>query len=225
MTDDEMQLRNVDPEDIEDMLPIIERSFGVKFTQAHVDGVITFGQLCDMVERTIDLPHEDGCTSQQAFYKLREAILSVQGINPSTLIPAAKLEDVFPRKNRRLAIKQMEQSLGFPLEILKPKAWVVNFLLIGFIIALVSLFFFVVAGQVAIMVLVVCTLLANHFGNELKLVTLGDSAAYIAREHYRLARRNNFTINKWEVAAKIKELFMDRLSVPAHWLTREATFV
>jgi hypothetical protein len=49
-------------------------------------------------------------------------------------------------------------------------------------------------------------------------------AEKIAREHYLSCRRNASTVNRTEVAEKVKELFADYLHVEPESLKKEARF-
>lgn len=72
MTD--YELNNIDPENIEDLLVKVEKSFNIKFVGNELIALLTFGELCDHIVNKIKLDHSDNCTTQQAFYKLRNAI-------------------------------------------------------------------------------------------------------------------------------------------------------
>jgi len=61
-----IELKNCDPEDISDVLVIIERSFGIKLLENELSGTNTFGELCDIISARIQLEHADDCTAQQA---------------------------------------------------------------------------------------------------------------------------------------------------------------
>ena len=121
MNDDNIQLSNIDPEDVDYAITTVQKSFGVEFNQSDLDGVYNFGQFCDVVVSKVDLPHADGCTSQQAFYKLRGAITQVTGTNRADITPSSKLQDLFPKGQRRKDVKQVEAILGVSLKILTPK--------------------------------------------------------------------------------------------------------
>jgi uncharacterized protein YpuA (DUF1002 family) len=69
----EINLRNVDPEDMDDVLVKIEKSFNISLNDTSVNDVQNFGKLCDVVVEKVKKTN-DGCTTQQAFYKLRNAI-------------------------------------------------------------------------------------------------------------------------------------------------------
>jgi hypothetical protein len=67
--------------------------------------------------------------------------------------------------------------------------------------------------------------LTNKFGIELDLQTVGQLAEKISRDNYLKSRRNSSTVNKAEIAKKVKELFIADLDLEETVLTRQATFV
>ena len=59
MTD---ELKNTDPEDIEDLLVKVETSFGISFAENELAHIKTFGELSDHVSDKIQLDKSDDCT-------------------------------------------------------------------------------------------------------------------------------------------------------------------
>ncbi len=74
------ELKDYDIEDLEDILVRIEESFGISFVDNELAKVTNFGQLSDSIINKIKMRESESCTSQQAFYKLREAIKAEIGI-------------------------------------------------------------------------------------------------------------------------------------------------
>src|SRR5690606_561095 len=105
MTD--YELKNIDPDDISDLLVKVETSFDIKFVSDELVHITTFGQLCDHIANKIQLDNSDDCTSQQAFYKIRDAISSTLQIDKKTITTNFSLIDIFPRKNRHLLTKKL----------------------------------------------------------------------------------------------------------------------
>jgi hypothetical protein len=70
----DFELKNIDPDDISDLLIKVENSFNITFSDTELTHISMFGELCDHIANKIQLDHTDDCTSQQAFYKLRDAI-------------------------------------------------------------------------------------------------------------------------------------------------------
>ena len=116
MTD--YELKDIDSEDTGDLLVKVETSFDIKFIDDELVHITTFGQLCDHIANKIHLDNSDDCTSQQAFYKLRDAISSTLQIDNKTISTDFLLSDLLPRQSRRARTKKFEKNLGFKLNIL-----------------------------------------------------------------------------------------------------------
>lgn len=224
MHEETITLRNIDPEEVEDAIKTAEKSFGIKINQKDLDGVIHFGGFCDAVIEKAGLPHAEGCTTQQAFYKLREAIVKTRQLAKAQLHPSSKLEDLFPEKTRSKDIRAVERYISFKLRLLKPALWLINCLFIGFGVACVLMFVNWKAGLLAFAVDFLCLKLANYFATEFAVTTLGQVAEKMALKHYRASRRNPGTINKKEAAGTIKKIFSQSLLLPESALEREASF-
>ena len=93
----------------------------------------------DVIEDKIQLDIIDDCTSQQAFNKLRIVINRTQRIG--NINPDTDLTEVFPRHNRRQAVKEVENALGFRIKILRAKYWISASLVLIFILSFIALFF------------------------------------------------------------------------------------
>ena len=138
---DTMTLNNIDPEDFGDTLHQLQKSFGEKFDYSPFANAKTFGDICDIIEKQINHVHIDDCTSQQTFYKIRNAICLTQNIDKKIINPESKFEDIFPRSNRRQQMKNFETQLGIPLNIIVVKPYISLTTFIGFVLSLIAFFF------------------------------------------------------------------------------------
>ncbi len=163
------ELKNIDIEEIENLLLKVETSFNIKFVNSELAHVTTFGQLCDYITNKIQLDDSDNCTSQQAFYKIRDAISSTLQIDKKTISPNFLLADILPRQNRRLKTKKLEEFLGFKLNILRPPHWVTVAFLITLLVSIIEFFFNWKFGLSALIISIVGLWFANKIGNELDL--------------------------------------------------------
>ena len=202
-----VNLSNIDPEDVGDVLLKIERSFNIRFTENDLTHIKTFGALCDMVVDKVKQVQSDSCTTQQAFYKLRNAINAKKPIEKCDLKPQTKLCELFPRDNRIEIVADLENEMGLHMNLLRPKPGVVWAFTIALILSITLSFVFGVAGYIGLVISIAGLILAGKFGKELKVKTLGDLSEKIAREHYLKCRRDASTVNRAEVAEKVKELF------------------
>ena len=219
---DDFKLDNIDPEDFGDTLIKLEKSFGLKFADNSMKDAKTFGDICDIIESQLNHTEKDDCTTQQAFYKVRKAIGLTQNFDEGNIEPQTKLENIFPRSNRRQNVKHFQQTLGFSVDILSMKIWLALTLAAGFIISLIAFFFswkYAVAG---LTVFTLFTWTANKFSKELNVSTVRELTEKISREHYLLARRQSGTMNRNEIVKTIQDVFISDHLIDREQLTREA---
>lgn len=218
------ELKNTDPEDIDLLLEKVEKSFDIKFGQSELMHISTFGELCDHIENKIQLDNSDDCTSQQAFYKLRDAISLTCQIDKTTISTNLPLADILPRQSRRSRTRKLEKQLGFDLQILRPPHWVVWTLAIILLASLVVLFINWQIGLIGLVLSMVGFRLADKIGNELDLQTVGQVAEKMARENYLKSRRNPKTFNKNEIEKVLIDWFSKDFDLDKSKLTRDAKF-
>ncbi len=223
MTD--YELKNIDPDDISDLLVKVEKSFDIKFGDTELMHILTFGELCDHIANKIQLDNSDDCTSQQAFYKLRDAISSTLQIDNITISTNFSLADILPRQSRRSRTRKLEEQLGFKLNILRPPHWVTGTLIVILLSSLVGLFFNWQIGLLGLAFSIAGLRLASKIGNELDLQTVGQVAEKMTRENYLKSRRNSKTFNKSEIEKVLTDWFSNDLDLDKSKLTREAKFV
>lgn len=223
---DTIELKNIDPEDVGDVLLKVEKSFGFKFGETELKDLKTFGELCDIITNKIQGDNANDCTTQQAFYKVRSAIADTLLIDRSSISLDTDLERLFPKKNRREKIKEFQNKLDILLDILDIKAWLGWTIFSGIILSLLMFFFkwqFALCG-LAVFISVGWTS-NKFFAKEFEIKTVAQLTEKIARENYLKTRRNSATINRNEIAEKVKELFRHELDLEDNVLTRQATFV
>jgi hypothetical protein len=219
----DIKLDNIDPEDFGDSILKLEKSFGVKFADNSMKDAKTFGDICDIIESQINHTDKNDCTTQQAFYKVRKAIGLTQEFDESDIEPQTKLEDIFPRSNRRQSVKYFQQALGFSVDILSMKTWLALTLAAGFILSLIAFFFswqYAIAG-LTFFALVTWT--ANKFSKELNVSTVRELTEKISREHYSLARRQSGTVNRSEIVKTIQDVFIADHLLDREHLTKDAS--
>lgn len=223
---DTYDLSNVDPDDISEILRWVEKSFDIRFGCRELENVENFGALCDIIENKVNGIHADNCSSQQAYYRIREAISLVQSIDKASITLDSKLEHLFPRYDRNKKIRALQRQLGISFDILGMQAWF-TWLILGGGIGSLLLFFF--QWQIAIIGFLLITmagwLAGKFFSKELKLDTVRQLTEKLSREHYVALRRNPASINRNEIAGKVKELFKADLSFEDYQLTKDASFV
>ncbi|MGN6291216.1 MAG: hypothetical protein ACTHMV_00615 [Chitinophagaceae bacterium] len=218
-------LRNIDPDDISEVLSKVEKSFGFKFDDTETEGVTTFGKLCDLVSTKVRGEDSNDCTTQQAFYKLRNAIADTLLISHKDLTPDTALQTLLPENTRRRSVKAIDHYLGFRTKVLRPKHAITGLLTMMMVGSLVILFISWQAAISGFIVSILGTSIANRYGNQLDLTTVGQFAEKIAREHYFRSRRAPLTVNRNEIEETLRMLFIADLGLEKSQLTREASFV
>lgn len=221
----DFELKNIDTEDIEDLLIKIESSFDIKFVDNELAYIITFGQLCDHIADKIQLENSDDCTSQQVFYKLREAISTTLQLDKKSISIDSPLINFLPRKSRRMRTKKLEKHLGFELNILRPPHSVIGVLIIILLASIIGLFVNWQIGLLGLVVAISGLRIAKRTGNELDLKTVGQVAEKMTRENYLRSRRNPSTFNKKEIEKVLTDWFSNDLDLDKSKLTRDAKFV
>lgn len=218
------ELKDVDSEDLEDLLSNVETSFGIAFVENELAHITTFGELCDYISNKIQLEEATDCTSQQAFYKLRKAISSALDIDPKQISTDLSLVELLPRKSRRARISKIEHNLGFKLNILGVSQWMAGILIILLVASLIELFSNKWYGLLGIIFSIVLFRFAFITANELNYKTVGEVAEKMSRENYLKSRRNPNTVNKNEIEKALTDWFSDNFGLEKSELSRDAKF-
>ena len=220
----ELELKNIDPEDIEDLIGKIENSFDIKFGVSELAHINNFGQLCDYIADKISLDNIDDCTTQQAFYKLRNALRASLNIDSKQISTDYLLTNLFPRQTRKSSIKKLEKNLGFKLYLLRPPHWLTITLLVTLLASIIAWFFSWQVGLVGVASSIGGLWLSVIVGNELDLQTVGQLAEKMTRENYVKSRRNPKSFNKKEIETILINSFSIDLDIDKSKLTRDAAF-
>jgi hypothetical protein len=219
---DDIKLSDIDVEDFEDTLLKIEKSFGVTFAENSMKDAKTFGDICDCIESQINFTTKDDCTTQQAFYKVRNAISLTQNIDKKSIELQTQFETVFPRQNRRRKVKEFQQELGISINLLSMKGWLVLTIAVGFISSLIAFFFSWKVAVCGLLFFYILNWTLSKFSKEIDIETIGQLAEKIAREHYSQARRQSKTVNRSEIVKTIQDFFIAEHFLEREHLTREA---
>jgi len=211
-------------EDINFHLVKVEKSFGIKFAKIENEHITTYGEFCDHIVNKMQLEHCEDCTTQQAFYKLRNAISHQYNINNKTISTEFPLIDLLPKQHRRKMTKELEKQLGFKLNILRPTHWVTMPLFILSLVSLVGLVFSWQIGLLGFAISIGGLFFVNRFGNKLEIQTVGEVAKKMAQENYLKSRRNPMTFNKNEIEKVLTDWVSRDLGLDRSKLTRDARF-
>jgi len=218
----DFELSNIDIEEIESFLKEIENSFKIRFFSDELIHITNFGQLCDAITNKIETENSSNCTSQQAFYKLREAIGLILNIEKRTITLNLPISGLFPKKTRISNIKKLESNLGFKLNLLGPPLWLSKLFSILFILSFVTLFFVLSFGLLGLLISIIGFKVSNENGTELNLKTIRQIVEKMTRENYLKSRRNQNTFNKNEIENVLIDWFSNQFDLDKTKLTREA---
>ncbi len=226
---------SIDDEDFYlDMVPAIEKSFGIRFEQSDLETVRTYGELCDVVNSKLPQSNASDCTSQQAFHKLRAAL---QAHTAASIIrPTSSIGSLLPSQwaKRRQAAKATEAALGMKLNILGMHSYLENgciCLLISSIFGLlIALIFQILSGSsIGYWACLACFLAAiigmnagSRWGSTIKYATIAELVATMSFRFYRQSRRNPEQVNNQEIAGQMHELFCNDFDIEPAELTPEA---
>ncbi|MEI9918969.1 MAG: hypothetical protein WDO14_09230 [Bacteroidota bacterium] len=204
----------VDPEDLEQVLLRIEKSYDIKFAPLELSHIRTFAELSDAIISKIQLEEKDDCTDQQAFYKLRKAILSVYGTDVDAITPSTDLTNVFPRASRRKRLNTIQQLLGFKLNALRPRRWMTTTTAVLVILSLAAFFVDWRYACSGLAIAIALTWVGKKTGIEFKDQTIGDLVRRITAGNYLKSRRDSTSVNRKEIERKIALLLKDELDLP-----------
>lgn len=207
MTEAQEFHRNLD--DYNDLIKEVERSFDIHLDKSDLKNIQTFGELCDAVSEKISLNNIGEKNHQQAFLKLRTAIASVKKVDKQSLLPETKLSDLFPRKGRIKAIRELEFELGFSLRVLRPFLLIELLLMLSFLASIVFLFIHFGYGMEALAVTIVLNTIAFRTGKEFSRETIDELAKKITKDNERKKKKSSTTFTNAQVEERLREIFQD----------------
>ena len=221
---DTIELKNIDPEDISDVLLKIETSFGFKFEKDELKDVKTFGELCMIIFNKVQGDGINDCTSQQAFYKFRKEISATLNIETKSITPDTNMNDLFPRHIRRQTIAVLDNKLGFKTNLLRPKHWVTLMLIIVLLVSFVGLFLYWQVALAGLCFSFIAFKVSSKLANEFDQNSVRQVVYKITRENYLKVRHTPGTLNKTEIKQIVLDLFSHDLDLDKSVLTNQATF-
>ena len=218
------KLNDFEIEALEFMIPQIEKMYNFEFEKDETYRVNNFEELCELIIEKINLKNVSSCTSQQAFYKLRNAFVATKIIAIENLNLETELKLIFPKNNRKALIKQLENKLAFKLDILKAPDSITTVLFAIGILSFVSLFMYFTIGIIGITISIIGFYLCKWFGNELKIKTVRTLVEKITNENYLAVRTERDTINKTELKNILTHWFSENSGIEKEKL-KAATFI
>ena len=218
------KLTNVGPDDISIILTRVQKSFNIQLDNEGLKDIDSFGSLCDLITSKITPDNSENCSAQHAFYKVRNIISTVAGVDKSSVSPRTKLLSILSEDECQAVIAVIEDDLDIKLNLLQPKHWIIASLVFTFVSSVVVCCYNWPIGTIGIFCSVISLLFVGNFGKEIHLKNVGDLAGKVSRESSLKTRRNNYAINKNEVEQKLREMFTSK---PGHGpipLTRRSSY-
>ena len=200
-------------ENIEDCIPSIEEMYKFKFEEGETQSVKNFDEFCDLILAKIDFDNIESCTTQQAFYKLRNSLIEMNISEKEKIKPETKLKELFPRKSRIKLVKRVENNIGFKLNILLPPKFIFYALVLLSITSLIFLFINFKFGILGIVISIFGFYLCSWFGKELEIETLKELVEKITSENYLKVRTRKNTVNKSELKIIITNWFVENAGI------------
>jgi hypothetical protein len=200
-------------ENLEDCIPSIEEMYKFKFEDGDIQNVKNFDEFCDLIISKIDFENIESCTSQQAFYKLRNSLIEEKISEKEKIKLETKLIEIFPRVNRINLVKKVENNIGFKLNLLCPPNFISYTLIILFVISFTSLFINFKLGISGIVISIFGFYLGNRFGKEIEIETIKELVEKITLENYLEVRTQHNTVNKSELKNVITNWFVENSGI------------
>lgn len=207
------KLDNYEIENIEDCIPLIEKMYKFKFEKGETQSMKNFDEFCDLIITKIDFENIESCTTQQAFYKLRNSLIEEKIFEKDKIKPETKLKELFPRKNRIKLVKKVENNIGFKLNILLPPKFIFYTLVLLSATSLIFLFINFKFGISGIAISIFGFYLCSWFGKELEIETLKELVEKITSENYLDVRTQKNTVNKSELKNIITAWFAENAGI------------
>lgn len=215
-------LQKTDSQDIDDMIEAIEYSFDIIFVERELSEINSIRALCNLICSKINFLQRDTCTTQQAFYKFRKAYYHTQNTTIS-LHTTSLLTDIFPKKQRRQNLAQIEKELGIKIHVLQPSTWISSALLLLFVGCIVLLLTSPMLAIVGLISTVTTYILMHKFASRFTIHSVKELITIIVKENYQKLRSSD-TYNPKEIEPIVISYFKDQLGLDDTKFDQYATF-
>lgn len=209
--------QTVSSEDVEDLLPVIERSLGFEFKTDELIKTESLNDICEIIISRLKQPDDDACTTLIAFNKLRNELVMSGLANKENIAPYTNPEIVFNIQCRIGSIEYIEEKINFKASLLKQKKQYKIISLISFIGGFISVFFFLPAGLILFLLSMLFWYLDKEFEHnyqqQLQYESLRDYIEDNVFENYLDFRKDKQTINRKELKKLMMKWFARKLGV------------
>lgn len=202
--------KDIDSDDLDNALLLMQESFKIKFATEELQNIFTIDDLCGLIISKMETD-SNSCTSQQAFYTIRQAVINVTG-TPVKITPLTSLSQVIPKQLRRETIKNIEAHLGIQMHMLHSKIWIQNLLITFLFFSLFLLFVKLYYGIAAIIVFLVSCKIVSMSAKEFTCNNFSElikSAITYNYVHFRKAS----DINKLEINNVVTTILKENTAI------------
>ncbi|MFT3796574.1 hypothetical protein [Flavobacterium sp.] len=177
-----------------------------------MENLKTFGEISNHIISKIELENDNGCTSQQAFYKLRNAITKVTGIPSSEISPSTELTSLFPKERRKI-FTLIERELSLDLKAFRVPNIIALFIFTVFIASFIMIFINWKFGLFGIIFSIALTKFIGMTTTKFSEKTVGELAKSMMYDNYVEVRRNPNRVNRSEIKKNLEEMFIKELGL------------
>lgn len=207
-----METLKIDSEDYEDLIVMMEKSFGIRFETDDVENNMSIDDLANLVIAKVGLEPGNECSTQIVFYRLRQLFMDKLGFDKHQIKTQTALKTIFPSEKRREKWYDVFNNVDLDIPGLLPPMWLIGSLGLCIPIAVIFLFAsYWVYGSALLLASLSGIYIANKLGKTLPATTIGDLAKLIARHNYRKTRGHLNNINVNEVKTIIFDMMTDWL--------------
>lgn len=203
--------RNFESDDLYDFLKRVERSYALNFDNYDLSAIETVTDFAAFINQHTGKSINGNCSSQQSFYKLREAIAEATRSDPKKIVPSTLLKEALgdtPRKNAFITLR----GLGIDTPLLKMNGTVNTFFVFGVLLSLLAIFFFGWYASIVTLLFIASYQAASRFSDIPAFATVGDAAEQLSIENYMRMRRNS-NINPMETELVLTMLLLNVLGL------------
>lgn len=204
-------LAEYDGLDIDEIIITIEKSFDIKIDDKDSNGIKTYGDFETLILSKINGDEKNDCTSQQAFYKLRNIISETFNINKEDIKLETKLDQIFPKKNRIKNIQLLEKELSIKNKFLTHSA--IQFIVL-FMVFSSSVIFLYFNSLYAIILFSIGMILSEELKTKkFAFNDIREVSEFLKNENYKNSRKNTNSFNPIEIKDIVKNIFSDKLDI------------
>ncbi len=214
-----------------------EKAFEIRIPDQEAEKLRTVGEVHNYIWNRLDNYHSNKCNSQILFYKLRKHCTEEFGLPKNSFQTDGKINDVFPKENRRKVYRDFEKRFQLQLPSLElTKAW--NYLLtivgvisiIGSLLLVIILCWFYDYSYWLFLlpaIGIIFTLFISYLLNPKRIVI----TPFLIRDFVQKTLSLNFLqfakesgANRNEVISVINQIISDKIGVDLDEITPEKSF-